>query len=351
LLLLPAVVLLIQRRPRRPAPRDQARRGDPGNSLAGAERRLDAALRSLVPSAQERDDGSLARALRRAGLEPATAEAVAHLRDRLRAARFAPDAGTATQALIREVDVVVTRLGSSAAPGQRRWRRRVGLAIALLLAGRMQGVAQAAPEQLYEAGAYRAAAEGFRLKADLEPEVPTRWLNLGDAAYRAGLDAAALAAWTRAARLAPRDAGIQRALLLLPPADAAAARWLWVSPFTPEELWLVGVVVWLAGWVGVLWGRRFSGRWVVLLVGAVALFGVSAALSRRYRAPVAVASANAALRLSPHELAPAVGEVPQLGAVRVQLARGAWYRVEASGGQEGWMRAEDLEPVIRPAKS
>jgi len=351
LLLLPAAILLLQRWPRRTAPREVAPRGDPANSLAGAERRLDAALRSLVPSAEERDDGSLARALRRAGLEPATAEAVANLRDRLRAARFAPDGGTATQTLIREVDAAVTRLGSSAAPGQRRWRRRVGLAITVFLLGRGALTAQSAPEQLYEAGAYRAAADGFRLKADLEPEVPTRWLNLGDAAYRAGLDAAALAAWTRAARLAPRDAGIQRALLLLPPADAAAARWLWVAPLTPEEVWLIGVVVWLAGWAGILWARSFRGRWVVLLAGGALLFGVSAALDRWYRVPVAVATVNASLRLSPHELAPAVGEVPHLGAVRVQLARGVWYRVEAAGGQEGWMRAEDLEPVIRPARS
>ena len=350
LLLLPPLALLIPRLPRR-TPSREAPRPDPGNSLAGAERRLDAALRSLVPSAEERDDGSLSRALRRAGLEPGTAEELARLRDRLRAARFAPDGGTATQALIREVDAAVSRLGAVATPGQRRWRRRAGLGIAFLLLGQGRPdrvAAQAAPEQLYEAGAYRAAADGFRRSAELEPDVPTRWLNLGDAAYRAGLDAVALAAWTRGARLAPRDGGLRRALLLLPPADAAAARWLWISPFTPEELWLVGVVVWLVGWGGVLWTRGFRGRWAVLLAGGLVLFGASLALARWYRLPVAVAAGNAVLRLSPHELAPTVGEVPALGAVRLELERGAWYRVEAAGGGEGWMRAEDLEPVLRP---
>jgi len=351
LLLLPPLALLIRRIPRR-TERRKAPRPDPGNSLAGAERRLDAALRSLVPAAQERDDGSLSRALRRAGLEPGTAEAVTALRDRLRAARFAPEGGTTTHALIREVDAAVARLGSAAVPGQIRWRRRTGLGVALLLLGHGAGgraAAQAAPEQLYEAGAYRAAAEGFRRRAEAEPDVPTRWLNLGDATYRAGLDAAALAAWTRGARLAPRDAGLRRALLLLPPADAAAARWLWIAPFTPEELWLVGVVVWLVGWGGVVWTRRFRGRWVVLLAGGLVLFGASLSLAHWYRLPVAVAAGNATLRLSPHELAPAVGEVPALGAVRLELERGAWYRVEAAGGGEGWMRGEDLEPILRPS--
>lgn len=353
LLLLPPVALLLRRIPRR-ARVPKAQRPDSGNSLAGAERRLDAALRSLVPSAEERDDGSLSRALRRAGLEPATAEEVARLRDRLRAARFAPDGGTATQTLIREVDAAVSRLGSAAGPGQSRWRRRAGLGIVLLLLGpgsRQRVAAQAAPEQLYEAGAYRAAADGFRRRAELEPDVPARWLNLGDAAYRAGLDAAALAAWTRGARLAPRDAGLRRALLLLPPADAAAGRWLWIAPFTPEELWLVGGVVWLVGWAGVVWTRRLRGRWVVLLAGGLVLFCASLALARWYRLPVAVAAGNAVLRLSPHELAPTVGEVPALGAVRLELERGAWYRVEAAGGQEGWMRAEDLEPVSHPGQT
>lgn len=350
ILLLPALILVIQRRPRRTVVKE-AVKADPGNSLAGAERRLDATLRSLVPSSNERDDGNLARALRRVGLDAALSEEVARLRDRLRGARFAPDGGTAAQALIKEVDATITKLGSSNPPGQRRWKRRTGLAIVLLAVGAGEGTSQAAPEQLYEAGAYRAAAEGFRLKADLEPEVPTRWLNLGDAAYRAGLDAAALAAWTRAARLAPRDPGIQRALLLLPPADVAAARWLWVSPFTPEELWFAGMIVWLVGWGGILIGRRFRGRWIVLLGGGALLFAGSVGLNRWYQAPVAVAAANATLRMSPHELAPSVGEVPELGAVRVQLARGNWYRVAATGGQEGWMRAEDLEPVIRQAKS
>jgi hypothetical protein len=348
LLLLPLLGLAIQRRPRRTRPAEVAR-SDPGNNLASAERRLDAALRALVPSLAERDDGNLARALRRAGVEPAAAEELARLRDKLRAARFAPDGSTATQALMREVDAAVTGLGTAGRPGLRRWRRKVGAAMVLLLvAVPARSQTQAPAEQLYEAGAYRAAASGFRHQAELEPDVPSRWLNLGDAAYRAGLDAQALAAWTRAARLAPRDPGIQRALLLIPPSDAASARWLWVAPFTPEELWLVGAVIWLVAWIGVLISRQFRGRWVVLLAGAGLLFAGSVALNSWYHKPVAVAAGNASLRLSPHELAPAVGEVPELGAVRVELVRGNWYRVTATGGQEGWMRSEDLERLTLP---
>lgn len=348
LLGLPLVGLAIQRRPRRAPPPPKVH-SDPGNSLAAAERRLDAVIRSLVPSFSERDDGTLVRALRRAGIDTAVAEELSRVRDKLRAARFAPDGTTATQSLIKEVDAALATLGNGTVPGARRWRQRAGVGVALLLSVLpVEGRSQAPAEQLYEAGAYRAAAQGFRRDAELMPNVPSKWLNFGDAAYRAGLDAQALAAWTRAARLSPRDPGIQRALLLLPPADAAAARWLWVSPFTPEELWLAGAVFWLVGWGGILLGRRFRGRWVVLLAGGAGLFGSSVALTRWYRQPVAVATANASLRLSPHELAPAVGEVPALGTVRVALARGGWYRVTGTGNQEGWMRADDLERVTPP---
>ena len=86
-------------------------------------------------------------------------------------------------------------------------------------------------------------------------------VNLGDAAYRAGDDAAALVAWVRAARLSPRDGGVRRALLLVAPADAGAASSLWVSPFAPAELWLVGLIVWLTGWGAIIASRRFRGRW------------------------------------------------------------------------------------------
>jgi hypothetical protein len=205
--------------------------------------------------------------------------------------------------------------------------------------------AQTPPEQLYEAGAYAAAVEGFARRALADPGIPTHWFNLGDAAWRGGDEAQSLAAWIRAARLSPRDQGIRRALLLVPPADSWASRNLWVAPVTPAELWLLGVLAWTAGWLGALATRSLQGRWLVLIGGAVILLGAGRALDGWYRRPVALLSANQVLRLSPHEQAPAAGEVARLGTVLLEERRGAWVRVVASGAQEGWLPVQALRPA------
>ncbi len=351
-LALPVFGLVVQRWPRRRPPVSaevKARRGD---SLAAAERRLETALRGFAGARLDRADGSLAQSLRQAGLAAPVAEELATLWDQVRLARYSPVAMTAPEALARQVDGALGRLQGEAAPDQPRWRRRTGLLLCCLLAGSGARLdAQTPPEQLYEAGAYSGAAQGFLRLVTADPDAPALWFNLGAAAYRAGDDGLALAAWTRGARLAPRDAGLRRALLLVPPADAAAAHWLWVAPLAPSEVWLIGVICWLVAWAGILWTRRFQGRWLVLLVGGGLVLALGVGLGRWYRDATAVVNNNTVLRLSPHELAPAVGEVAKLGAVRVDIMRAGWWRVEAPGGQIGWIRESDLAPVIIPAQS
>ena len=289
--------------------------------------------------------GRLAHRLTEGGLLPDEEAAVRALAGRVEAMRFAPPGDYRKGALLQEAEAVLERLRSRPRPGAGRWRQRVGIAGLLLLGLGGASRAQTQPEQLYEAGAYRAAAEGFRRRALDAPGVPNHWFNLGDAAYRAGDDATSLVGWVRAARLSPRDAGIRRALQLVAPADPGAANSLWVAPLTPSELWLLGLIAWLAGWAGILWMRQIRGRWVVLLAGGALLILLSEALARWYAAPLAVVGSNDQLRLSPHELAPAVGEVARLGTVRLGPGRGAWIRVDAGAGQRGWMRREGLQPI------
>ncbi len=150
----------------------------------------------------------------------------------------------------------------------------------------------------------------------------------------------------------PRDHSIRRAVLLVAPADAASGRSLWVSPVIPAELWLIGLVAWLGGWCGVLISRRVRGRWMVLFGGGILLLGAASALDRWYQRPIAIVAQNGPLRLSPHELAPAVGEVARLSTVVLGPGpgRGAWVRVESSGGQLGWMRRDELESVASAAE-
>lgn len=329
------------------APVARSRAADP---LADAERRLAAGLRALGAGPGDWDHGALEVALIQAGLDANEARLLSDLRERLRRARFAGDPA-AQSALVGQVDAALNARGASVPAPGRRWRERAGLASLLLLAllSRRAG-AQAAPEELYQAGAYRAAAAGFRLEATTAPDITSYWFNLGAAAWRAGDDAQALAAWTRAARLAPRDGAVARGLGLVPPADGPASTALWVSPLSPDELWLIGLLVWLVGVSGWVVTRRLRGRWVVLIGGGVLFLAASVVLDRWYSRPLAIVMSNGTLRLSPHELAPAVGEVSRLGTVRPEVRRGDWVQVEASGGQRGWLRQEDLA-ALQPERS
>ncbi len=319
----PVLAFVMMRRPRRA--RTEAAAEPTGDPLALAEHRLSVLLAQ----------GNLA---------PPDTDTVRGLLERVQSARYGGQGRGGSRELTLLVEQALGRVTTRGVAGRRRARERAGLVTMLLVTAAAQGVAQTQPEEFYNAGAYRGAEEGFRRRALLEPDIPTHWFNLGDAAYRAGDDAEALAAWVRAARLSPRDGGIRRALLLVAPADQNATDELWVSPITPPELWLLGLVAWIGGWAGILWSRQIRGRWTVLLAGGAVLAGLGAGLSHWYRAPVAIAGVNEQLRLSPHELAPAVGEVARLGTVRLGPARGVWVQVEV-GGQRGWMPRERLEPL------
>jgi hypothetical protein len=83
----------------------------------------------------------------------------------------------------------------------------------------------------------------------------------------------------------------------------------------------------------------------VLLAGGALLAAAAAGVEHWYSARIAVVRVNQLLRLSPHELAPAVGEVPRLGTVHLSQARGDWVLVDAGASQRGWLRKDGLEPL------
>ncbi len=333
-----------RRRRRAPPPPVVASPG-PADSLARIEQRLQQALARLAPGLADSADAELTASLVRSGLEPESAGRITRLRATVRQARYGSGATPATSALAQELEDLLARLTPRGKDARRRWRERAGV-ITMLAAACLPALgAQTPPEKLYEAAAYSAAAEGFARRALAEPGITTHWFNLGNAAWRAGDDAQSLAAWIRAARLSPRDQGVRRALLLVPPADQWASRSLWISPVTPPELWLLGLIAWITGWTGAALTRSLQGRWLVLLGGALLLAGAGTALARWYRRPIAVLAANQVLRLSPHEQAPPAGEVARLGTVRLGERRGAWVRVVAAGDQEGWILAQTLRPA------
>ena len=196
---------------------------------------------------------------------------------------------------------------------------------------------QVPAERLYETGAYRAAMEAFTLRAAAAPQVVANWYGLGAAAYKVGNDGVAVAAWTRAARLAPRDRSLARAMLLIPAPDPASAEWRGVLPFTDEECFLVAAILWLAAWAGVLISGRWRGRWGVVATGALCLLALAAWSTWASQQPLGILTASTPLRVSPHGRAPGSRELPIGTAVRPDGQRPGWVLVRAASGEVGWV--------------
>jgi BatD DUF11 like domain len=326
-------------------PRYRRRRAPAPSStgLRAAEEQLDAVVRALLPDPDQRSRAGLATAVRAAGADVETASRLAVVRDRLLARRYGPPVPAAEDtALVTEIQELLLRLGGSV----RGWRGpKVTLMLLAVLMPVRARAQTPAPEGLYEAGALRAAAEGFSRRAELEPAVPAHWYNLGAAYYRMGAKGRAAAAWVRARRLAPREPTIVRAMRLTPLPDAISARWLWSPPVTPQELLLLGALGWILGWLGWVWKPRVRERWGVLLVFSALAAAAGVGLRIWYHQQVAVVLDQTVLRLSPHGRAPAIGPLDAGGAVRILRTGPGWTLVRAPGDREGWVASDAIAPI------
>ena len=337
--MLPGAVWLLWRRPRALAA-DGA--GAPAlvlSRLGRLEREFQGVLANHVVDPETRDGDGLARALRAAGVEPAVAEHVMRLRDRLRAARYGPRGVGDAAELAAELEQVLHVLRG----GGRRSRRLtlVGIGALLLLAPPARAQRPSA-EALYEAGALRAAADSFAARAAAEPQIAAHWYDLGATLYRAGADGKATAAWTLAARLAPRNALVRRARRLLPPPDAASESLLAVGPATPAEWWLAATVAWWLAWGLVLARRR--ARWPAALA-VVALVAAGLGLmewQQRSRAVAVVLAPATPVRVAPYGSATAGASLEVGAAVLIEDHYGAWVRVARRDGVRGWVLARDV---------
>jgi len=325
-----AVPRRIRWRPRRRLPPEP-----PVSDLGSAEAALDQLVQVLAPDPSLRFGPALTAAVRAAGADAELAGRVSAVRERLLERRYGRPATAADDAAIAaEARDVVRRLGGSLHGARARGLWLAVVAVAL--AGRVAAQSPP-PEQLYESGALKAAAEGFARRAVEEPAVAAHWYNLGAAYYRLGAPGRAEAAWLKARRLDPRAPSVRRALALTPPPDAASARWTWSPPVTPEELLVVGALGWIIGWLGWVVRPRVRDRWLVLLVFAAAAVGGGLALRAWYRRPLAILLDTATLRLSPHGRAPALGPLERGSAVRVIGHSAGWILLRAAGDREGWV--------------
>ena len=333
--------------------RRRRRRSDLGPSLPASDRRLLSALRALVPDADVRTGPALVAALRAAGLDMALAQRITDVRDSYLSSRYGPGGadGRRSAELARQMDELTVQLGGQSRHRERRGGRALAL-LPLLIAGALAAVPQevvaqaASAQQLYQEGAYRAAADGFQRAAEQQPALPAAYYGLGAAEFRLGSDARAFAAWLEAARLSPRSRSVRRALALVPPVDGFTRSRTWVAPVTPVELGLLALVAWCGGWALFLWrGRRFTTRSGLMVAAGLALGAGAAGLTWFQARPLAILVAPEPLRLSPHGRAPEVASLTPGAAVVPGRRAGDWWLVQASGGRTGWLPAGALAPI------
>lgn len=335
------IAWLWRRRPRR---RRRMVSSGPRKSLFGrAADELEATLRAVAGYDALADAERLRARLHAAGVEERLARRAADAWGRVRALRFAPGEARDAAAVAEEARAVARSL----TPRVRRGRV-LGACIALAaLASAGRGAAQAPPaEQLYEAGALHAAADGFLARARSNPAVAAHWFNLGAAYYRLGEDGDALAAWARAARLDPRSVSVARARILVPAPDPVSDDWLRPVPITVEEIAAVALALWIVGWLGLVFGLPGRGRWWMLIVAGAAAGAGAWGLRRAHARPLAVIRLEGPARLSPYGSAPGSRSLPIGTAVRPERRRGGWVMVRAATGEEGWMPTEALAPVV-----
>ncbi len=344
LLLVPPLLAWLARHRWRRAPATPAVAAGPRlTPLGRLEREFLAVLASYVSDPFARDGDGLAQALRAAGVDSAVADHVKRLRDRLRAARYGPRGLGDAAELAEEIEQVLRVLGAEGSVGARRPHAIVTVLLLVLVP--LTAVAQTpSAEALFEAGALRAAADSFAARAAREPRDPAHWYNLGATLYRAGADGKATAAWIRAARLAPRDPAIRRALRLLPAPDPMTEQLLRVGWATPAEWGLIAAAGWLVLWLLVAAGSR---RWAAIaLFGAVAIgasIGGGIEWRRRDQAiAVAIAGGVLPVRAAPYGGASAAASVPAGGALLVGRRYGQWVEVHRADGIHGWVLGEEI---------
>ena len=199
-------------------------------------------------------------------------------------------------------------------------------------------------EDLFERGAFRAAADSFAARVAAHPESARDWYNLGSAYYRLRDDTRAKASWVRAARLAPRYTAISQALRLLPPPDRATARLLRVAPLTPAEMLLIALVSWGIGWS--LLTLRAGRKLAVVSFGLAIAFAAAAwNTEAHYAGPVALMrAADTPLRVAPYGSARPRLSLEAGVAVEVSREEGGWV-LATRGEVQGWLLVREVEPL------
>ncbi len=365
---LPAAALSVRRRPRRPVARsttDTLRALARGGEVGAAELRrayvgaLSGRL-ALAPAVLTRR-GSLARALRRAGVTRDAAMEAEALLEELDAAAYSGVAGRRSQLagraheLFVRIDAEARGRTALSRPAGRLLAILVGLALgagSTLAAGDDGAARFAQGMRAYETRRFTDAAEQFASVARDRPASADAWANFGTAAWAAGDSAAAAVGWQRALRLEPLaiDARTRLALLSAPQSGFIAG----VPPVPVSAAAAVALLAWLAAWAlaALRAGQRSSAvspATLGLSFAAAALFTAVTTHADHVRRATdrAVVSERGSLRALPALAGEATAAVAPGDVARTLQRQGVWTRVRLAGGREGWMETDRLIPLGR----
>ncbi|MEO6209186.1 MAG: hypothetical protein ABIQ10_03560 [Gemmatimonadaceae bacterium] len=205
----------------------------------------------------------------------------------------------------------------------------------------------------YARGQYAAAASDFGDLAAHEPRAPDAWANMGTAAFSAGDTARALIGWQRALRLEPLAVDVRDRLDLISPTAPSSPGFVPAMP--PLPLAALAVALWLAAWLSLAWQARKRGAAAqrlrvatpaLAMCAAIFFAAATVALDRRINASdLAVIAKDAPLHVLP-ALASDRGATLRTGDIaRILESEGAWARVSADGGRQGWMDASALARI------
>ncbi len=219
--------------------------------------------------------------------------------------------------------------------------RAVALALFVCFAIPTVGWSQT-PEELYRAGAARAAADSLAIRAETAKYVPEHWYNLGNAFSALGEPVHARAAWIRAARLAPRNQTIRNAVRgAVSSGITRRPATVWIAPLTAPEAFTIAVLFWIGAWALVIVRRRRR-TWVPLLVAATLMAGAGLGIQRRYATPIAlIVAQKTGLRAAPVGPSPLTVRLELGTPVEIEREEGQWMLVRI-GPDRGWMRRSSL---------
>jgi tetratricopeptide (TPR) repeat protein len=228
-----------------------------------------------------------------------------------------------------------------------------------------------AANQAYTSGSYAQAAQLFRQIIAARGYSAPLCFNLANAEARAGHPGQAMLNYERARYLAPDDADINHNLQLArQQAGLEPNSYRWWQILLRSINWTVWLFVMAAGLFLILLAvigtsclpalaaalrlppRRlrtlfraiiFAGVPLCLLLGFVELSTIG--FNNRIEG-VIVAPKEAAILISPFDTAEKIGTIPEGELVTVEDRHNDYLRIEARDQHFGWVRQQDLEPVV-----